>query len=118
MTMTDDRDGIADYKFIRRLGAGNHGVSYLAHLPARLPVAVELVAVKVLCCGSSQDVFRCAYRELAAFAAVSSPYLVNLYDAGRQGENVYYSMQYLPGGSLARPAEPRGRVTALTAMAH
>ena len=118
MTMTDDRDGIADYKFIRRLGVGNHGVFYLAHLPARLSVAVELVAVKVLSSGSSQDVFRCAYRELAAFAAVSSPYLVNLYEVGQQGEEVYYSMEYLPGGSLAMPAEPPDRVTALTAMAH
>jgi serine/threonine protein kinase len=61
------------------------------------------VAVKVLSGGSGQDVFRRAHRELAAFAAVSSPYLVSLYDAGRQGEQMYYSMEYLPGGSLAAP---------------
>jgi serine/threonine protein kinase len=118
MTMTDERDGIADYKFIRQLGAGSHGAFYLAYPPKRLPVAAEFVAVKVLSGGSSQDVFRWAHRELAAFAAVSSPFLVTLYDAGQQGEEVYYSMEYLPGGSVAAPAEPLNRITALRAMAH
>jgi serine/threonine protein kinase len=116
--MTDERGGIADYRFVRRLGTGIHGEFYLAHPPKRLPVTADLVAVKVLSGGSSQDVFRWAHRELAAFAAVSSPYLVDLYDAGQQGDEVYYSMEYLPGGSLAMPAEPPGRVTALTAVAH
>ena len=55
MTMTDEREGIADYKFIRQLGAGSHGVFYLAYPPKRLPVAAEFVAVKVLSGGSSQD---------------------------------------------------------------
>ncbi len=118
MTMTDQPDGIADYQFIRRLGAGSHGVFYLARRPGRLPVADEFVAVKVLSGGSSQDVFRWAARELGAFAAVSSPYLVSLYDAGQQGEQMYYSMEYLPGGSIAMPAEPLTRISALNAMAH
>jgi serine/threonine protein kinase len=116
--MTDDRGGIADYKFVRRLGAGSHGIFYLAHPPKRLPVTAEFVAVKVLSGGSSQDVFRWAHRELAAFAAVNSPYLVTLYDAGQQGDEVYYSMEYFPSGSLARPAEPPGRPWSLAAMAH
>lgn len=118
MIMTDERDGIADYKFIRRLGTGGHGVFYLARRPERLPVAAEFVAVKVLSGGSSQDVFRWAARELAAFAAVSSPYLVSLYDAGQHREELYYSMEYLPGGSLAMPAQAPDRDTALTAMVH
>jgi eukaryotic-like serine/threonine-protein kinase len=118
MIMTDERDGIADYKFIRRLGTGGHGVFYLARRPERLPVDAEFVAVKVLSGGSSQDVFRWAARELAAFAAVSSPYLVRLYDAGQHGGELYYSMEYLPGGSLAMPAQAPDRGTALTAMDH
>ena len=116
MTTTDERDGIADYRFVRQLGAGSHGVFYLAYPPERLPVAAEFVAVKVLSGGSSQDVFRWAHRELAAFAAVRSPYLVTLYDAGQQGEDVYYSMEYLPDGSVAMPAEPLNRAKALRAM--
>jgi serine/threonine protein kinase len=96
-----DRAGIADYRFVRHLGAGNHGVFYLAHRPERLHIDAEFVAVKVLTGSNSQDTFRRATRELAAFAAVRSPYLVTLYDAGQQGDDLYYSMEYLPAGSLA-----------------
>jgi eukaryotic-like serine/threonine-protein kinase len=111
------RDGIADYQFIDVLGSGNHGVFYLARRPERLPSGDELVAVKVLSGVSGQDTFRRATRELAAFAAVRSPFLVTLYDAGQQGDEMYYSMEYLAGGSLARPAEPVRRPAALAAVA-
>jgi eukaryotic-like serine/threonine-protein kinase len=112
-----DRAGIADYRFVRHLGAGNHGVFYLAHRPERLHVDAEFVAVKVLSGSSSRDTFRRATRELAAFAAVTSPYLVTLYDAGQQGDDLYYSMEYLPAGSLADAigSIPPGQV--LTAVA-
>jgi serine/threonine protein kinase len=99
--LAGDRTGIADYRFVRHLGAGNHGVFYLANRPERLHIDAEFVAVKVLSGSNSQDTFRRATRELAAFAAVRSPYLVTLYDAGQQGDDLYYSMEYLPAGSLA-----------------
>jgi serine/threonine protein kinase len=114
----DVREGIADYRFIRALGAGNHGMYYLARCPERLPVSAEFVAVKVLSGASSGDTFRRAMRELAAFAAVTSPYLVTLYDAGQQGNDLYYSMEYLTDGSLADPAKPLQQHTALIAVAH
>ena len=114
----DVREGIADYRFIRALGAGNHGMYYLARCPERLPVSAEFVAVKVLSGASSGDTFRRAMRELAAFAAVTSPYLVTLYDAGQQGNDLYYSMEYLTDGSLADPARPLQQHTALIAVAH
>jgi serine/threonine protein kinase len=109
-------EGIADYTFVRSLGAGNHGEFYVARRPARLPVEVDLVAVKVVG-GTGRDAFRRATRELRAFAAVRSPYLVRLYDAGQQGGVFYYSMEYLPGGSLAFPAEPLSRERVLRAIA-
>ncbi len=122
MTVTDapsaiPRDGIADYRFLRELGAGNHGVFYLARRPERLPVSADVVAVKVISGASAQDTFRRAVRELAAFAAVPSPYLVTLYDAGQQGSDLYYSMEYLAGGSLANPATPPERHAVLAAVA-
>jgi len=112
-----DRPGIADYQFIRKLGAGNNGVFYLAARPDRLHIAAEQVAVKVLTGSNTQDTFRRATRELAAFAAVTSPYLVTLYDAGQQGNDLYYSMEFLPAGSLAAPAEPVTARRALAAVA-
>jgi eukaryotic-like serine/threonine-protein kinase len=110
--------GIADYEFERSLGDGNHGEYFLARRPQRLPVEAEHVAVKVLSGPTTEDTFRRATRELSAFAAVQSPYLVALYDAGQQGGIFYYSMEYLPGGSLARPARPLNRRETLTAVAH
>jgi eukaryotic-like serine/threonine-protein kinase len=112
-----DRPGIADYQFIRVIGAGNHGVFYLATRPERLKADADLVAVKVLSGSNSQDTFRRATRELAAFAAVRSPYLVTLYDAGQQGDDLYYSMEYLPAGSLADAADSVRPKQALTAVA-
>jgi eukaryotic-like serine/threonine-protein kinase len=110
--------GIADYEFERSLGDGNHGEFFLARRPQRLPIDAEYVAVKVLSGPTTEDAFRRATRELSAFAAVRSPYLVALYDAGQQGGVFYYSMEYLPGGSLAAPAQPLDRAGVLTAIAH
>jgi serine/threonine protein kinase len=97
---------IADYELVKPLGYGSHGQFFLARKPARLPLDVDLVAVKVFAGTSTADIFRRATRELKAFAAVRSPYIVTLYDAGRHDGVIYYSMEYLPGGSLANPAAP------------
>jgi serine/threonine protein kinase len=102
--MQSTAEGIADYDFVRRLGTGNHGTFFLARRPARLPVDAEFVAVKVLSGETSAATFRRATRELRNFAAVRSPYLVSLYDAGQQSGVFYYAMEYLAGGSLADPA--------------
>jgi serine/threonine protein kinase len=118
LSQSSMREGIADYSFVRALGTGNNGVFYLARRPERLPVSDDLVAVKVLSGTSSQDTFRRATRELAAFAAVNSPYLVTLYDAGQAGSEMYYSLEYVAGGSLADPAEQPSRSAVLAAVAH
>jgi serine/threonine protein kinase len=110
-------NGIADYEFIRSLGKGNHGEFFVAHTPARLPIDAEFVAVKVLSGPTSEDIFRRATRELSAFAAVLSPHLVALYDAGQQGEAFYYAMEYLPDGSLGTDGLDRATVIAAVADA-
>src|SRR5258705_4717312 len=109
--------GIADYEFVRSLGSGNHGEFFLAARPLRLPIDVEFVAVKVLSGESTADTFRPATRDIKAFAAVRSPYLVSLYDAGQHDGIFYYSMEYVPGGTLAGPAYPIDRSAAVRAVA-
>jgi serine/threonine protein kinase len=110
--------GIADYEFVRPLGSGNHGLFFLARRPQRLPVPDEYLAVKVLSGESTTDTFRRATREMQAFARVHSPYLVTLYDAGQHDGVFFYSMEYLPGGSLAEPTTPLTRSVGLRAVAH
>jgi serine/threonine protein kinase len=109
-------DRIADYQFIRSLGDGNHGQFYLAKKPSRLPVDVEHVAVKVLGANGTGDAFRRMTKELKLFAAVRSPYLVTLYDAGQEGNLFYYSMEYFPLGSLATPSRSLERFHVLRAL--
>lgn len=112
------RNGIADYEFVRPIGEGNYGEFYVARRPPRLPIDDELVAVKVLSGPTTEDTFRRATRELKLFASVRSPYLVALFDAGQEDGTFYYAMAYHPLGSLAAPARPLERAEVLRAVAH
>ncbi|QZY30463.1 serine/threonine-protein kinase [Nocardioides coralli] len=109
-------DGVADYRFVSSLGEMGHGQFYLAHTPQRLGLETPLVGVKVFEQATDEDTLRRATRELRAFAAVSSPYLVKLLDAGRDGSWFYYATEHCPGGSLAAPTRPLGRPEQLAAI--
>jgi serine/threonine protein kinase len=110
-------DGIADYRFLRPLRRGNHGDFFLAEAPPRLGAGRGTVVVKVLHAPATETLLRRATRELRAFAAVRSPHLVALLDAGQDGASLYYAMEHLPLGSLADPAQPIDRDHVLRAVA-
>ena len=99
---------VADYVVVRQLGEGNHGRSYLARPPARLELAEEFVALKVFGDRVGELAYERGVRELRAFAAVRSPYLVTVYDAVLE-DTFAYAMQYFPLGSLSAPARPLAR---------
>ncbi|WP_219419658.1 hypothetical protein [Pseudonocardia nigra] len=99
---------IADYEVVRLLGEGDHGHTYLARPPARLGLAEEFVALKVLCDRVGEQAYERGVRELRAFAAVRSEYLVRVFDAVLE-ESFGYAMEYQPLGSLAAPARPLDR---------
>jgi serine/threonine protein kinase len=109
--------GIADYRFVRPLGEGAHGSFFLAVPPARLGLAAEHVAVKVLVGSTDEETVRRTTRELRAFASAASPYLVTLYDAGQQDGRFFYAMEHFPLGSLGAPAVTLTRAQVLTAVA-
>ena len=110
-------DGIADYVFIRPLAEGNHGRYYLAKPPSRLGLEASQVVVKVVAGQTTSETFGKATRELKAFAAVRSPYLVRLYDAGQQAGTFFYAMEWLERGSLAAPASELSKNAARKAVA-
>jgi eukaryotic-like serine/threonine-protein kinase len=99
---------VADYVVVRQLGEGNHGRYYLARPPARLELADEFVALKVFGDRVGELAYERGVRELRAFAAVRSPYLVTVYDAVLE-DTFAYAMQYFPLGSLSAPARPLAR---------
>ncbi|MCW2546268.1 MAG: tyrosine protein kinase, partial [Mycobacterium sp.] len=102
----EQHDGIGDYEFVRPLGSGERGAYFLAIPPARLQLDAQFVAVKVFRGATSDDAFRRATRELRAFAAAQSQYLVKVHDAGQDSGQLFYSMDYISGGSLAEPVTP------------
>lgn len=108
---------IADYQFIRPLGEGANGRYYLAATPARLGIAAEHVAVKVLEVAAGEDAFHRLTRELRTFAKVRSAHLVTLYDAGQEAGQCYYAMEYCPLGSLASPERELSRTQRIAAVA-
>lgn len=110
-------DGIADYRFIRALSAGGHGAFFLAEAPDRLGLKDAQVCVKVFPGANNADGLRRATRELRAFAAVSSPHLVTLLDAGQHDDSFFYATEYCPLGSLAESAAQLDRPAILTAVA-
>ncbi|MGE3289358.1 MAG: serine/threonine-protein kinase [Pseudonocardia sp.] len=108
---------IADYEIVRLLGEGNHGRFYLARPPARLGLDDEFVALKVFGDRVGEQAYERGVRELRAFAAVRSPYLVRVYDAVLE-DSFVYAMEYFPLGSLAAPARPLGQAAVLGALEH
>jgi eukaryotic-like serine/threonine-protein kinase len=108
---------IADYQLVELLGRGNHGSFYLALAPPRLEIGAEFVAIKLLEQHANEDAFRRVANELKIFAAAASPHLVRLYEAGFHGGSLYYSSEYLTGGSLAEPRVALDRAELLRAVA-
>lgn len=111
-------DGIADYSFVERLGEGNHGTFWLAKRPARLTaVTAEFVAVKTLAQQATDQDFARMANELRVYAAVDSPYLAPIYDAGHHNGRLFYATAYFVDGSLGSPARPMGRPEVVSAVA-
>lgn len=109
-------DTVVDYRIIGPAASSSTGSFYYAVPPERLGLTAERVVLKIVPGVIDDNTFRRVSRELRIFASVRSPYLVQLYDAGQDGTTFYYSMEYLPLGSLAVPARPLSRVEVLGAV--
>jgi eukaryotic-like serine/threonine-protein kinase len=111
-------EGIADYRFVERLGEGNQGTSWLAHPPERLgTVGSDLVVVKTLAQRAGDQDFDRMADELRVYAAVDSPFLVPVLDAGLQDGRLFLVTTWFRDGSLATPARPLERFEVITVVA-
>ncbi len=111
--------GIADYEFIERLGTGNHGTFWTARRPLRLQASTphERVGVKVLAHHATEQDFKRMANELQIYAAVSSPHLVPILDAGQQDGTLYYATEFFENGSLGSSARPLDSATIVQCIA-
>ena len=108
---------LAGYEILRQLGPANYGSLYLARPPDRVPVEADEIVLKVLDTSTDPAIFRRVSRELRAFAATQSPLLLTLYEAGQEGDLLYYSMEHLGRGTLEVPTEELSRDDKVRAVA-
>jgi eukaryotic-like serine/threonine-protein kinase len=114
-------DGIGGYVFVREIGRGVHGRVFLAKPPSGVDTGDATVAVKVLSTAAANGGFEAMVEELSAYAALASPLLLRLHDAGLEGTTAFYAMRHQPQGSLASPSREmrrRERVSAVARAAH
>lgn len=88
---------IADYRLLRRLGAGGMGVVYLGRSPGG-----ALAAVKVIRGAHAGDAgFRARFRrEVETAGRVMSPWVVPLLDADPDAESPWLATAFVPGPAL------------------
>ena len=106
---------IPGYELIRELGRGGMGVVYLAWQTG----LNRLTALKMILAGDftrMRDRVRFC-NEAEAVARLEHPNLVRIYEIGEQDGRPYFSMEYVPGGSLAHALRstplPPGKAAAL-----
>jgi WD40 repeat protein/tRNA A-37 threonylcarbamoyl transferase component Bud32 len=91
--------GVPGYEILGELGRGGMGVVYKArHLKLN-----RIVALKMILAGghASPDDLARFHREAKAVARLQHPNIVQVYEVGTQEDRPFFSLEYVPGGSLA-----------------
>jgi tetratricopeptide (TPR) repeat protein len=94
---------IGPYEIIEELGRGGMGRVFAA----RQRGLGRIVALKVLPMGASIALEMRFLREAQMVARLRHPHIVTIHDSGRANHHVYFSMDYIEGGDLARRMRER-----------
>jgi serine/threonine protein kinase len=90
---------VPGYEIVGELGRGGMGVVYRAiQTGLRRPVALKMVLAGDLAASEELTRFR---SEAAAAAQLHHPNVVQVFDIGEYDGRVFFSMELIPGGSLA-----------------
>ncbi len=100
------------FEIRRKLAAGSFGVVYLAFDHQR---GIE-VALKTLRDASGADLYRFK-REFRGLADIVHPNLVTLHELHHTGEQWFFTMEYVPGGSFLDWVRPKRESANATAAA-
>jgi serine/threonine protein kinase len=108
---------VADYEIVESVSGEDGELMFTAVPPRRLGLSSERVLLKVVEIQLETKQLHRAAEELRILAAVKSPWLVDLYDAGQDGDKLFYSMEHPSRGTLEVPAEPLTDDEKLSAVA-
>ncbi len=108
---------VADYELLSSVSGDERDRLYTARPPVRLGLASDRVLLKVVQIELAPRQLHRAAEELRILAAVESPHLVTLYDAGQDGDKLFYAMEHPSRGTLEDPDQPVGWDEKLTAVA-
>ncbi len=98
-TIAECHQELGRFTLLRALGAGSHGIVYLARDPVLgRDVALKVPRPETL---ASPDLRRRFLREAQTVAELSHPNLVPVYDVGELGPACYVASQYCSGPTLA-----------------
>lgn len=98
---------------LRRLGIGGMGTVYLA-VDAQTR---RLVAVKLLHAPGDRSAVDRFQAEVRALAELNHPHIVTVFTADLNHHAPYYTMEFVPGGTLARFVGTRGPLSPADAVA-
>lgn len=107
---------IRGYEIERELGRGGMGSVYLARqLSLDRPVALKLMSKR----WAADPVFVARFtREAYAAAQLSHPNIVHIHDIGEVEGTRFFSMEYVPGRSLADLVRSQGKLDPETAVGY
>ncbi len=116
------RPKVAGYEILDVLGEGGMGIVFKAR-HVRLDRFVALKMIRSGAGARSHDLARFEAEALAV-AAIEHPNIIQIFEIGEHGGMPYCSLEYLPGGSLAKliggkpqPADLAARIVATLAAA-
>ncbi len=99
---------LGDYVLEAELGSGSMGAVYRAtYLPQRTTVAIKVLLDEL---ASDVSFITRFIREARVISSLDHPNIVRVYDAGRQGEYIYFVMEYFPGATAGQMLRERQRL--------
>lgn len=107
---------VPGYTVERELGRGGMGTVYLARqLSLDRPVALKVMSKR----WATDPIFVARFtREAFAAAQLSHPNIIQIYDIGETNGTRFFSMEYVPGRTLAELVKQRGKLDPETAVGY
>jgi len=102
---SSDPSRIAEFRLLRRLGAGGMGVVYLGRTDSGALAAVKVIRGE----GSGDDDFRARFaREVELARRVDNPWVVPVLDADAETREPWLATAFVPGPSIAEAVAAHG----------